>query len=83
MASKDQVIDELQRNPNQTTRQLADKLNCSPQYITATCRRLGLKCQPAQYITPEGLRKQAAGLIKKAEELEREEQERRDNIGKL
>lgn len=43
MTTKHHVIAEFRKNPDATSTEIADKLDCDPAYVRATLRRNGLK----------------------------------------
>lgn len=43
MTTKHHVIAAFQKNPNATSHEIADQLDCDPAYVRATLRRAGLK----------------------------------------
>jgi hypothetical protein len=45
MTTKHQVIALFHKNPNATSAEIADKLDCESAYVRATLRRNGLKLQ--------------------------------------
>lgn len=71
MANKHQVIDLHNAHPDWTARQIAERLQCTPEYVTATARRNSLSLgKYRQRLTTSELRRRAKLMLDRADRME-------------